>query len=86
MGSMHLIFGPYVRPNGACLSRLLHIVDYLLMLVQRQTPSVQVFNRVGSGMLSFQYIFLSTNIICPIVVSYFTVSVLASMHACAVCS
>ena len=26
-GSMHLIFGPYVRPNGACLSRLLHIVD-----------------------------------------------------------
>ena len=50
------------------------------MLVQRQTPSVQVFNRVGSGMLSFQYIFLSTNIICPIVVSYFPVSVLASMH------
>ena len=49
------------------------------MLVQRQTPSVQVFNRVGSGMLSFQYIFLSTNIICPIVVSYFPVSVLASM-------
>ena len=56
------------------------------MLVQRQTPSVQVFNRVGSGMLSFQYIFLSTNIIFPIVVSYFPVSVLASMHACAVCS
>ena len=55
------------------------------MLVQRQTPSVQVFNRVGSGMLSFQYIFLSTNIICPIVVSYFPVSGLASMHACAVC-
>ena len=55
------------------------------MLVQRQTPSVQVFNRVGSGMLSVQYIFLSTNIICPIVVSYFPVSVLASMHACAVC-
>ena len=27
-------------------------------------------------MLSFQYIFLSTNIICPIVVSYFPVSVL----------
>ena len=53
------------------------------MLVQRQTPSVQVFNRVGSGMISFQYIFLSTNIICPIVVSYFPVSVLASMHACA---
>ena len=26
------------------------------------------------------------NIICPIVVSYFPVSVLASMHACAVCS
>ena len=26
-GSMHLIFGSYVRPNGACLSRLLHIVD-----------------------------------------------------------
>ena len=25
-------------------------------------------------------------IICPIVVSYFPVSVLASMHACAVCS
>ena len=44
---------------------------YLLTLVKRQTPSVQVFNRVGSGMLSFQYIFLSTNIICPIVVSYF---------------
>ena len=54
------------------------------MLVQRQTPSVQVFNRFGSGMLSFQYIFLSTNNICPIVVSYFPVSVLASMHACAV--
>ena len=35
---------------------------------------------------SFQYIFLSTNIISPIVVSYFPVSVLASMHACAVCS
>ena len=51
------------------------------MLVQRQTPSVQVFNRVGSGMLSFQYIFLSTNIIHPIGVSYFPVSVLASMHA-----
>ena len=33
-----------------------------------------------------QYIFLATNIICPIVVSYFPVSVLASMHACAVCS
>ena len=28
---------------------------------------------------SFQFIFLSTNIICPIVVSYFPVSVLASM-------
>ena len=85
IGSMHLIFGPYVRPNGAFLSRLLHIVDNIICL-QRQTPSVQVFNRVGSGMLSFQYIFLSTNIICPIVVSYFPVSVLASMHACAVCS
>ena len=36
-----------------------------------------LFNRVGSGMLSFQYIFLSTNIICPIVVSYFLVSILA---------
>ena len=44
------------------------------MLVQRQTPSAQEFNRVGSGMLSFQYLFLSTNIICPIVVSYFPVS------------
>ena len=55
------------------------------MLVQRQTPSVQVFNRVRSGMLSFQYIFLSSNIICPIVVCYFPVRVLASMHACAVC-
>ena len=33
-----------------------------------------------------QYIFLSTNNICPIVVSYFPVSVLASMHACGVCS
>ena len=30
--------------------------------------------------------FLSTNNICPIVVSYFPVSVLASMHACAGCS
>ena len=54
------------------------------MLVQCETPSVQVFNRVGSVMDSFQYIFLSTNIICPIVVSYFPVSVLAGMHACAV--
>ena len=27
------------------------------MLVQRQTPSVQVFNRVGSGMHPFEYIF-----------------------------
>ena len=45
-----------------------------------------MFNRVGSGMLSFQYIFLSTNIICPIVVSYFPVRVFASMHACTVCS
>ena len=53
------------------------------MLVQRQIPSVQVFNSVESGMLSFLYIFLSTNIIFPIVVSYFPVSVLASMHACA---
>ena len=44
------------------------------------------FNRVGSGMLSFPYIFLSINNICQIVVSYFPVSVLASMHACAVCS
>ena len=26
------------------------------------------------------------DIICPIVVSYFPVSILASMHACAVCS
>ena len=32
------------------------------MLVQRQTQSVQVFNRVGFGMLSFQYIFLSTKL------------------------
>ena len=31
-GSMHLIFGPYVRPNGACLSRLLHIVDNFICL------------------------------------------------------
>ena len=31
-GSMHLIFGPYVRPNGACLSRLLHIVDNIICL------------------------------------------------------
>ena len=69
------------------------------MLVQRQTPSVQVFNRVGFGMLSFHmdviyssiypcfsvHIFVH-KIICPIVVSYFPVSDLASMHACAVCS
>ena len=34
----------------------------------------------------FSTYFLSTNNICPIVVSYFPVSVLASMHACAVCS
>ena len=33
-----------------------------LMLVQRQTSSFQVFNRVGSGMLSFQFIFLSTTL------------------------
>ena len=33
-GSMHLIFGPYVRPNGACLSRLLHIVDNFICLCQ----------------------------------------------------
>ena len=56
------------------------------MLVQRQTPSVQVFNRVGSGMLSLSVHIFVHNIICPIVVSYFPVSVLASMHACAVCS
>ena len=31
-GSMHLIFGPNVRPNGACLSRLLHIVDNFICL------------------------------------------------------
>ena len=31
-GSMHLSFGPYVRPNGACLSRLLHIVDNFICL------------------------------------------------------
>ena len=31
-GSMHLIFGPYVRPNGAVLSRLLHIVDNFICL------------------------------------------------------
>ena len=84
-GSMHLIFVPYVCPNGACLSRLLHIVDNFIGLCWYR-GKLQVFNRVGSGMLSFQYIFLSTNIICPIVVSYFPVSVLASMHACAVCS
>ena len=30
--------------------------------------------------------FFVHKIICPIVVSYFPVSVLASMHACAVCS
>ena len=58
-GSMHLIFGPYVRPNGACLSRLLHKVDNF---IGWQTPSVQVLNRVGFGMLSFQYIFLSTKL------------------------
>ena len=45
-----------------------------------------MFNRVGPGMLSFQYIFFVHNIICPIVVSYFPVSVLASMHACTVYS
>ena len=49
------------------------------MLVQRQTPSVQVFDRVGSGMLSFQYIFLSTNIICSIVVS---ISLLVFLLVC----
>ena len=31
-GSMHLIFGPYVHPNGACLSRPLHIVDNFICL------------------------------------------------------
>ena len=31
-GSMHLIFGPYVRPIGACLSRVLHIVDNFICL------------------------------------------------------
>ena len=36
-----------------------------------------MLNRFGSGMLSFQYIFLSTNNIGPNVVSYFPVSVLA---------
>ena len=34
------------------------------MLAQRQTPSVQVFNRVGSGMLSFGLnIFISNQFI-----------------------
>ena len=31
-GSMHLIFGLYVRPNGACFSRLLHIIDNFICL------------------------------------------------------
>ena len=38
-GSMHLIFGPYVRPNGACLSRLLHIVDTLFAYVSTEANS-----------------------------------------------
>ena len=62
-GSMHLIFGPYVRPNGACLSRLLHIVDNFIAYVSTEANSkLKVFNRVGSGMLSLEYIFLSTTL------------------------
>ena len=38
-GSMHLIFGPYVRPNGACLSRLLHIVDNFIAYVSTEANS-----------------------------------------------
>ena len=40
-GSMHLIFGPYVRPNGACLSRLLHIVDQI-----RRVPALLTYHRL----------------------------------------
>ena len=83
-GSMHLIFGPYVRPNGACLSRLLHIVDNFIGLCLYR-GKLQVFkSRIWNALFSV-HIFVH-KIICPIVVSYFPVSVLASMHACAVCS
>ena len=51
------------------------------MLVQRQTPSVQVFNRVGSGMLSFQYIFLSTTLFARLLlVIYLLVFLLVCTH------
>ena len=31
-GTMRLNFGPFVRPNVACISRLLHIVENIICL------------------------------------------------------
>ena len=56
------------------------------MLVQRQTPSVQVFNRhkVGSGMLSFQYTIIISEK-SPVLFGYFVlVNALARMRACTI--
>ena len=75
------VYAVHINLNAA--DTVMHLFAYVSIEANSKC-STQVFNRVGSGMLSFQYIFLSTNIICPIVVSYFPVSVLASMHACAV--
>ena len=51
------------------------------MLVQKQTP--RLICGVVSGILSFQNLFVHKQYLSDFV-SYFPVSVLASMHACAV--
>ena len=51
------------------------------MLVHKQTP--RLICGVGSGILSFQNLFVHKQLL-PDFVSYFSVSVLASMHACAI--
>ena len=42
-GTMRLNFGPYVRPNAACISRLLHTVDNIITVnIQRQSRTCRL--------------------------------------------
>ena len=69
-GKMRPIFSQCVRPNAACLRRPLHIVDNIICLCYyRGNFKADMCKCLMESDLEcslFQYLFLSTNIICPI--------------------
>ena len=83
-GSMR-IFGTYVRPNAACLRRLLHIVDNIICLCKYRSKLQGWYRESDLECSLFSICFVLKHYLLDFVsYMYFPVSVLASMHACAV--